>query len=186
MKADQKKIEDAGVCQGLILRTVQELSRASELIASLSDGVYESGSDSGGSTGAHVRHNLDVIGCFLRGFESGRIDYSARTRDHRIETDRDYALERIGRAISSLAGLGDERTSRKLEIRSEIDGNVWHISTAGRELEFLHSHTVHHHALIAQRLGSMGIRVAREFGVAPSTLDYWKSTAAPGSHTGSK
>ncbi|MDH3494762.1 MAG: hypothetical protein OEM82_14505, partial [Acidobacteriota bacterium] len=58
---------------------------------------------------------------------------------------------------------------------SEIDDNLWLPTSLARELEFLHSHTVHHYALIAAKLGSMNIEVPFEFGVAPSTLKYWES-----------
>ena len=57
-------------------------------------------------------------------------------------------------------------------MRSEIDTGLWIESSAMRELEFLHSHTVHHHALVAEKLNSFGIKVATDFGVAPATLKF--------------
>ena len=60
-----------------------------------------------------------------------------------------------------------------LRVRSEIEPELVMNSTLARETEFVHSHTVHHYALIAAKLKSVGIEVPDEFGVAPSTLRYW-------------
>jgi hypothetical protein len=40
------------------------------------------------------------------------------------------------------------------------------------------SHTIHHFALIAYKLQTLGIEVEEGFGVAPSTLKYWKEEKA--------
>jgi hypothetical protein len=63
-------------------------------------------------------------------------------------------------------------------IASEVDVVIMHRSSISREIEFVHSHTVHHHALIAEKLSSQGIETGRYFGVAPSTLEYWQAGAA--------
>ena len=48
-------------------------------------------------------------------------------------------------------------------------------STLGRELEFAVSHTIHHYALVRERL--RGVDFDPRFGVAPSTLEYWRTAA---------
>jgi hypothetical protein len=58
------------------------------------------------------------------------------------------------------------------------DAACWGRSSAERELQFLLSHTVHHYALIALMLRTQGYEPGAEFGVAPSTLAYWKEAAA--------
>jgi hypothetical protein len=63
--------------------------------------------------------------------------------------------------------------SRPVSVRSEIDDEVWHSSSVMREFEFVHSHTVHHHALVAEKLKAFGLEVSDGFGVAPSTLKFW-------------
>jgi hypothetical protein len=68
-----------------------------------------------------------------------------------------------------------------LKVRTEDDGvdlAVWCNSSVLRELEFLQSHAVHHYSLIAALLRLHGIEPDAEFGVAPSTLKYWKEEAA--------
>jgi hypothetical protein len=72
-----------------------------------------------------------------------------------------------------LRNLSPELLGRKALVRSEIDAAFWIESSAARELEFLHSHTVHHHALIAEKLSSSGVKLPDDFGVAPSTLKFW-------------
>jgi hypothetical protein len=54
----------------------------------------------------------------------------------------------------------------------------WCSSSVVRELEFLQSHTVHHYSLIAILLRLQGIEPEEDFGVAPSTLEYWREQAA--------
>jgi len=55
---------------------------------------------------------------------------------------------------------------------------VWCTSSVLRELDFLQSHTVHHYSLIAMLLRLHEIDPGEDFGVAPSTLKYWKEEAA--------
>jgi hypothetical protein len=57
------------------------------------------------------------------------------------------------------------------------DSVVWSYSSIGRELQFLLSHTIHHYALIALALRLQGYEPSAEFGVAPSTLQYWRKAA---------
>ena len=53
----------------------------------------------------------------------------------------------------------------------------WSRSSIARELQSLLSHTVHHYAFIAVALRLQGVEPASDFGVAPSTLEYWRQTA---------
>lgn len=123
----------------------------------------------GNSIGVHIRHNLDHYACFLAGLPSGRIDYTARQRNTRIETKRTDALAefaRVGRAFETL-----DMTGGVLRVRSESNpDNALTSSSMARELEFLMSHTVHHYAIVAILCRLQGIAVDDGFGVAPSTL----------------
>ncbi len=154
-----------------------EFSRCVQLIQSLDDEQYMLASNGTGSVGGHVRHNLDFINSFLNGIAVRRIDYGMRERDIRIEADRQFAISRIGFAIRRLNALDLEMTEQTVLVRSEVDGDLWHASSASRELEFVHSHTVHHQALIAEKLRGIGLEVASDFGVAPSTLRFWAESS---------
>jgi hypothetical protein len=124
------------------------------------------------SIGAHVRHNVDHYLSFLDGVAAGRIDYHTRARDSGIESELAQGLWSLQEVARRLQGLPS--FSQLLLVRAEgpPGQDVWQVSSAARELEFLLSHTVHHHALIAVICRNMGIPVEDGFGIAPSTLRY--------------
>ncbi len=130
--------------------------------------------------GPHLRHALDHYLAFFRGLEhpeSATLDYDARVRDRRVETERDTAESTILGLIDRFGQLDGDDLDHPLRLRAEDaahEGEIreFSLSTIRRELQFLSSHTVHHWALIAARLAPMGIDLGDEFGVAPSTLAY--------------
>ncbi len=153
---------------------ISEFGRASALIDALEDSKYLHGSERSQSIGTHFRHNVDFASNFLQGSETGKIDYTLRERNLRIEQDRRFAIECIDGLVRRFRDLPIEKLETPVLLRSELDDTIWHSSSLGRELEFIHSHTVHHHALIAQKLKALGIEVPFDFGVAASTLKFWK------------
>jgi hypothetical protein len=157
----------------LLERTIEEFARASSLIESIEDRIYTQGLETRGSIGAHIRHNFDIAGSFLSGLQTGKIDYTQRKRNPRIEQDRQYATTRIRDLVAVLQCIPEEILNRRAVVRSEIDDDVWHNSSVMRELEFVHSHTVHHHAVVAEKLKAFGVEVSDGFGAAPSTLKFW-------------
>src|SRR5687767_6327208 len=66
-----------------------------ELIKRLDDLTYIRSATGTGHVGGHFRHNLDIVNNFLIGIAERRIDYNRRERDIRIETDREYAVEKL-------------------------------------------------------------------------------------------
>lgn len=133
------------------------------------------------SIGGHIRHNIDHYLSFLDGFASGKIDYEARQRDVRIETERDYALAMLKEAAARLGSLAVDATDKTLCVRMESVGenhpSAWGASTGRRELLFLLSHTIHHYALVAVCCRLLGMDPGEEFGLAPSTLRHRQSLA---------
>jgi len=136
-----------------------------------------------GGVGPQFRHCLDLYDCFLRGLDDGRVDYAARERDNRVESDRERAGESARRIIELLSRLDASRLQSGLAVRSEIEPGgrpvEWNASSVGRELQFLLSHTIHHYALIGAMLTQQGIELAgdlADFGVAPSTLRHWRES----------
>lgn len=137
--------------------------------------------------GAHFRHIFDYYRCFLRDRDCGRIDYDLRERDERFEREPEYAAKRLERVVDELsawldanpAGLDGERSVRiRVDAPEGLGEAAWTPSTIGRELTQLLSHTIHHFALIALILKLEGVDCGSEFGVAPSTLAYWKERDA--------
>jgi uncharacterized damage-inducible protein DinB len=159
------------------------LEQAPGVLRRIDDDVYASTCEISprASIGGHLRHTLDFFQCFIKGIDQGRIDYNLRERDALTEIDRRYAVARIQALSADLRSLSLRPASTRLKVRTEDDGvdlAVWCDSSVLRELEFLQSHTVHHYSLIATLLRLHGIEPDAEFGVAPSTLKYWKEEAA--------
>ena len=165
--------EEKKLHSNLLDRIVLEFSRGLALIDSLTPDHYAESPDGSGSIGAHFRHNIDFAANFLSGLEEGRINYNSRERDIRVETDPQYAKERILFLNSRFKTISETLLESEVLICSELDESSWYASSGARELEFIHSHTVHHYALIAAKLNAFGVEVSADFGVAPSTLKYW-------------
>ncbi len=157
----------------LLEELASEFIQAMTLIGKLDDRIYVMGLDEKRSIGAHFRHNYDFANNFLVGLPSAEIDYTRRERDPLFEQNRQHAIERISLLIQSLRALPSALLESQIQIRSEVDAAMWHLSSARREIEFLHSHTVHHHAMVAEKLKVFNIGVPNGFGVAPSTLEFW-------------
>ena len=123
--------------------------------------------------GSHLRHVLEFYQCFLDGLATSRIDYDARKRDESIERRRQSAMTNIQSIISRLEEVSSFEGDWELAVRMENAGeDVYLISSVGRELQALSSHTIHHFALIAITLRVHGLEVDPDFGMSPSTLRY--------------
>ncbi len=137
-----------------------------------------------GGVGPQFRHCLDFYLCFLRDLPEGRIDYDARQRQPRLETEPAAALECLEEIQSRLAGVVEMDAHHRLEVKTdtapdEPPASWWSHSSLGRELRFLVSHTVHHYALISAGLRRHGVEPGTEFGMAPSTLAYREGKLSP-------
>ncbi|RTE85896.1 MULTISPECIES: hypothetical protein [Gammaproteobacteria] len=121
---------------------------------------------------SHVRHVLNHYDLFLQACQlhtsQDTLNYEARTRNHPAEKNIDaakYWLATIRKTMNS-ANL-NEKKPLKLK---ECAGQVEVLSSVGREMAFLYSHTAHHLALIKQQAVQLGYELAESFGVHPSTL----------------
>ena len=164
----------------LVERYVQILNQGMALLQNLSDAVYTyQGEFDRGSIGSHFRHAIDFADKFLNGVKIGKIDYNRRERDVNVEQKRDYAVLRFKAVVNELNDLPPNIANKQILVHLETENYAdekasWCISSVLRELEFLQSHTLHHYALIAAKLSTLGIRVDKEFGVSPSTLEFWE------------
>jgi hypothetical protein len=171
-----------GIDSGIVVVNLRLLERASELIARLPDSAFAVGEAGTPPVGPHFRHVLEHYSGFLAGLPGRQIDYDARARERRIETDRAAACERIRELIGGLTPLSAHDLEEPLSVRTDSGFNdrpePWGQSTVRRELQFLQSHTTHHFALIGLLLGQQGIDPGRDFGVAPSTLRHRREQAS--------
>jgi uncharacterized damage-inducible protein DinB len=132
--------------------------------------------------GSHFRHCIDFYACFLSSVETGKINYAVRKRNRLVEIDGSLAILEIEAIIEKLRRLSPADLQKRALVVGEdsstpLDQTGWSQSSLMRELQYLLSHTIHHFALIALTLRLQGFEPGKEFGVAPSTLAYWKQTA---------
>lgn len=122
--------------------------------------------------GQHVRHILEFYICLLRE-RDGRICYDERARDHKIETDRTFALAVVDNLITKLNGINEDKCIYlKANYSSTRDDETLLPTSLFRELAYCLDHSIHHQALIKVAVKSLRVEllVDKDFGVAPSTV----------------
>lgn len=139
--------------------------------------VDEIGDEGFRRIGAQMRHVLEFYECFLDGLDVFHVDYDNRRRDPLLEQCPRAASARIRSLILRLSNeaelMGDGTVFVRMEDASCLEAPTpYLLSSVGRELQSLSSHTIHHFALIAMMLRAEGYPVEQNFGVAPSTLGY--------------
>lgn len=141
------------------------------LLRSLPEGAYDRPSLllSQATIGQHTRHILEMYQGLIGGYDSGIVGYDNRKRDQNIETDTAFAEAIIHDIIIDL-----DKPNKVLQIISEIDGKSINLeSNYDRELMYNLEHAIHHMALIKVAVIEMtDIILPKEFGVAPTTLQY--------------
>jgi hypothetical protein len=157
----------------LKLALIDQLEMGIDLIGRLDDRIYAGSNEGRGNIGAHMRHIINFVEAVIDGAISGSVDHASRLRDRLIETDRSMASTKLRSLIDALTKV-PMNVAELISVTCELDPSVQHLSTLGREIEFAISHTVHHYALIRERLENAGLEFDQRFGVAPSTLEYWR------------
>ena len=141
------------------------------------------------SVGGHTRHIIDHYENFLASLfgqypvaanetpvllERPMINYDRRLRERQIEVDPAVAIARIAQIMDILARV--PRDNVEVDIILQIDfapEAALQASTLARELSFLHSHSVHHLAIISYIFKAIGIDdLPQDFGIAPSTITF--------------
>lgn len=168
----------------LIEDNIDMLRQGIELIEKIGDPLYANNHLPflKAGVGGHFRHCIDFYNGFLSSLETGQINYVRRQRNPLVETNAALAIAEIESIIDKLGHLSAIDLHKPVRVILEesfapLDASDWSGSTIGRELQALISHTVHHYAIIALALRLQGYEPDAEFGVAPSTLAYWKQTA---------
>ncbi|HMQ15577.1 MAG TPA: DinB family protein [Phycisphaerae bacterium] len=132
------------------------------------------------SLGGHVRHCLDHFDALCSGASTGGMDYDDRSRGTMVETDRSAAQQSIRRLQDRVALLDASVLTRTVRVTSMLAGDgtsIEALSSLGRELAFVLSHTVHHNALVAAMCKTLGIPIPERFGYAPSTVAHLDGSA---------
>lgn len=151
------------------------LAELHALVERLDDDVYAApgpGCAAGGGVGGHVRHCLDHVSALLAGVHTGTCHYDRRRRGTDIETSPRAALGHIADVQAALNALPSSTLEQRVRVETQIDPSgtmMLTMSSVGREVLFVTSHTVHHNAIVGQMLRARGIDVGPRFGVAAST-----------------
>lgn len=128
------------------------------------------------SVGQHYRHVMDHFLCLEKGIFTGEIDYDKRERDSKLETDIGLARTVTHRLVGVFGRSTGGSLGRECNVRYSVAyGNAQPVllpTTVARELAFCVGHAVHHYAIIRLLCESLGVEVATQFGVAPSTLKF--------------
>lgn len=168
----------------IIEDNVRMLMQGIDLIGNISNEMYEHTTPPvlNSSVGGHFRHCIDFYNRFLASLESGEINYVERARNPLVEIDRALATLEIEAIIEKLRNLVPGDLQRPVRVIAEEssaprDAMAWSHSSVMRELQALLSHTIHHYAIITLALRLQGVEPPAEFGVAPSTLAYWRQKA---------
>jgi len=134
------------------------------------------------SIGQHYRHVLEHFQSLIKGERSGEVDYDARERNVRIETEVTYASIATCDVLRALKRYTAEALARECKVVSSVGYSARVPSRfdtyVGREVAYCIGHAIHHYAIIRLICHEIGISVPVEFGVAPSTLKHIASLAA--------
>jgi uncharacterized damage-inducible protein DinB len=125
------------------------------------------------SIGQHTRHIVEFYQCLLKGLAEGEVNYDARERNLRIETDKSYALQVLEDSIEQITQLWADKPMMLKQAFGTSE--VQQVSTSFfRELTYLIEHTIHHLAIIKIGLTETypDICLSANFGLAHSTIQY--------------
>lgn len=126
------------------------------------------------SIGQHYRHVLEHFQSLVRGRKTAEIDYDARDRNRRLQSEVSYASVATCDILRVLKGYTQEALSRPCKVINSLGYTNREPSTFGsnvsRELAYCAGHAIHHYAIIRLICHEKGFSVPPEFGVAPSTL----------------
>ena len=159
------------------------LSQLGSFISGLEPSVYTRDSEvvKGGTLGKHVRHILDHFQGAICTPSGEVIDYDHRDRGTAVETEASAANEQIGSLRSAMNAFDAEALAEPVTTRvmCSSDGVCEELgSTRAREIFFAMHHAIHHNAMIKSIAREFGVELPHDFGTAPSTLNFEKTSAA--------
>ncbi|MDP2388081.1 MAG: DinB family protein [Bacteroidota bacterium] len=133
------------------------------------------------SIGQHVRHILEFYQCLFKGEQTKEVNYDARQRDLKLETDVYFASKTIEEIINALLDIKVDFPVTFIADYSTVQGQEPSLiqSSFYRELAYNLEHSIHHQALIKVAITEMQLTtlVKSTFGYAPSTIRHIKTCA---------
>ncbi len=129
----------------------------------------------GTTIGEHVRHIYNFPECLLKGIQTGIVNYEKRTRNTKLELNREYAVDSLLEQANYILNLEHyEHIPLLLETWADDETFSRMNTNLKRELHYITEHTIHHMAIL--RLGFNfhfpEIEIDGSFGFAYSTIVY--------------
>jgi hypothetical protein len=169
----------------ILMTDVREvLLQGLTLLFDLDDHRYSqiAGAPFNASLGQHYRHVLEHFQSLTRGSQSGEINYDARDRNVRLQSEVTYGSIATCDVLRVLKRYTEETLARECNVTNSVGygsaGPSTFRSNVGRELAYCAGHAIHHYAIIRLICHQIGVSVPAKFGYAPSTLKYMSSLAA--------
>jgi uncharacterized damage-inducible protein DinB len=168
----------------LIRATEDVLSQGLRLLFELEDATYSRTADAPfhASIGGHYRHVLEHFESLIKGLRAREINYDARERNLRMQSEVTYASVVTCDMLRALRRCSAETLSRNCKVINSVGyGSSQPVSmdsNIGRELAYCIGHAIHHYAIIRLLCHELGVSVPAEFGVAPSTLKHRAAAAS--------
>ena len=154
------------------------------LLFELGDNTYgrTAGTPFHASIGGHFRHVLEHFQSFIHGLRASEVNYDARERNVRLQSEVTYASVATCDILRVLKHYDSRILRRECKVINsvgygpakpvEMDSNI------GRELAYCIGHAIHHYAIIRLICHEFGLTLPADFGVAPSTLRHQAAIAS--------
>jgi len=137
----------------------------------------------GSTIGKHLRHSRDHFELLLDCIESPPprvLSYDVRLRNTPMEGERSAARNALLGTIKRLEQVVPRADpSARLTLQAVTPYLQEFDTSFGRELWFAGLHCVHHWSMVRVIAGELNIKLADDFGFAPSTLVYQGRDDAP-------
>ena len=184
LRSSPKAVEPAMKTSTLMTDAREVLLQGLTLLFDLDDQRYSQvvGAPFNASIGQHYRHVLEHFQSLTRGLQSGEINYDARERNVRLQSEVTFGSIATCDILRVLKRYTDETLAHECNVTNSVGyGSVgpstFH-SNVSRELAYCAGHAIHHYAIIRLLCHQIGVSVPVEFGIAPSTLKHMASVAA--------
>ncbi len=168
----------------LIVAVQDVLLQGLGLLFELGDEKYSqvAGTPFNASVGQHYRHVLEHFQSLIRGLRAQEVNYDARARNQRLQSDVTYASIATCDVLRALKRYTDETLALNCRVINSVGYSTSQPSrfesNVSRELAYCIGHAIHHFAILRLICHEIAVTVPSEFGVAPSTLKHMNSLAA--------
>jgi hypothetical protein len=140
------------------------------------------------AVGPHLRHVIEHYQALLdtlANANSSCVDYDARSRALDVQSQSAVTQQRLQSLMQDLNAMAadpglrlDTPLTTRLQAGPAGEMALEVLTTLGRELLFVASHSTHHYALLAHYCEAAGVSVGVDFGKAPSTVAFERRQAA--------